>query len=142
MSINVGKGEVFQYFDELRQAIELARKYILFVDPYMDAEFVAKYIPLVAKGASIRLLGAKMMASLVPAVQLIVQQEGLNVSVKSSSGLHDRYVFVDGLACYQSGASFKDGAKKAATTLTQITDAFPAVLQTYESIWTTATLNL
>lgn len=37
--------------------------------------------------------------------------------------LGDRYVFVDGKACYQSGASFKDGAKLTPTTLTQITDA-------------------
>jgi hypothetical protein len=43
---------------------------------------------------------------------------------------------VDGLSCFQSGASFKDGAKKAPTTLTQITDAFTAVLETYEQLWT------
>ena len=48
-------------------------------------------------------------------------------------------LFVDGLAGYQSGASFKDGAKKAPTTLTQITDAFSVVLATYEQLWAQAT---
>ena len=39
---------------------------------------------------------------------------------------HDPSLFIDGSSCYQSGASFKDGAKNAPTTLTQITDAFQA----------------
>ena len=47
-------------------------------------------------------------------------------------------MIVDQAACYQSGASFKDGAKKAPTTLTQITDAFPVVLQIYEDLWSQA----
>jgi hypothetical protein len=50
----------------------------------------------------------------------------------------NRYVFVDRLSCYQSGASFKDGAKSAPTTLTQITDAFAPVLKTNEDIWSRA----
>ena len=51
------------------------------------------------------------------------------------SDLHDRYVFVDEARCYQSGASFKDGAKKSLTTLTQITDIFDEVFQAYQRMW-------
>jgi hypothetical protein len=142
LSLSVNKGAVFHYFDELRQVIELARKDLLFVDPYLDTEFVSRYLPLVAKGASVRLLGRERITTLVSAAQLIAQQDGLAVSVRSSPGLHDRYLFVDGAACYQSGASFKDGAKKAATTLTQITDAFAPVLDTYEQLWVAATPHL
>jgi hypothetical protein len=61
--------------------------------------------------------------------------------MRSAPGFHDRYVIVDGAACYQSGASFKDGAKAAPITLTQITDAFPAVLQTYQDLWTRANVE-
>lgn len=139
LSLNVNKGAVFYYFDELRQVIALARKDLLFVDPYLDAELVSRYLPLVAEGVTVRLLGDKKIASLVPASQLFVQQNALIVVVRSSTGLHNRYVFVDSAACYQSGASFKDGAKNAATTLTQITDAFTAVLETYENLWASAT---
>jgi hypothetical protein len=60
------------------------------------------------------------------------------VTVRSTSGLHDRYMFIDKSSCYQSGASFKDGAKYAPTSLTQITDAFDAVWQTYNKLWDTA----
>jgi len=63
------------------------------------------------------------------------------ISVRSAGGFHDRYVFVDGAACYHSGASFKDGAVKAPTTLTQITDAFSAVLKTYEDVWAVGTVE-
>jgi len=55
--------------------------------------------------------------------------------VRSTDKIHDRYVFVDNAECFQSGASFKEGAGKAGTTLTQITDAFPAMLETYEDLW-------
>ena len=71
----------------------------------------------------------------MPAVNMFAQQAGTVINVRSALGFHDRYVFVDRAACYQSGASFKDGAKSAPTTLTQITDAFQAVLQTYEDLW-------
>jgi hypothetical protein len=60
------------------------------------------------------------------------------VSIRSATGLHDRYVFIGKASCFQSGASFKDGAKQAPTTLTQITDAFNAIWETYEEVWKAA----
>lgn len=142
LSVVVAKGGVFEYFDELRRVVELARTDVLFVDPYLDAEFVPRYLPFVAKGAAVRLLGREKIPALVAAVGLFAAQHGLSAAVRSSGGLHDRYVLIDGSECYQSGASFKDGAKKAGTTLTQITDAFAGVRDTYEALWTSGTVHL
>ena len=128
---------VFEYFDEIRKIIELARQ-DLFVDPYLDAEFVSRYLPNVAAGVTIRLLAREKLATLLPAVGAFVQQTGAAVEIRSAPYFHDRYVFVDRVSCYQSGASFKDGAKSAPTTLAQITDAFVPVLKTYEDIWNRA----
>ena len=61
---------------------------------------------------------------------MLTKQSQSSITVKSASNFHDRYLFVDGKACYQSGASFKDGARNA-----QITDAFTAVRDTYEAVW-------
>lgn len=141
-STNIASGSVFDYFDEIRKAIELAKSDVLFVDPYLDAEFVSRYLPAVSQGACIRLLARERMASLVPAATLYQQQSSTTIAVRSAPGFHDRYLFVDRTVCYQSGASFKDGAKKAPTTLTQINDAFQGVLTTYETLWSGATVHL
>jgi hypothetical protein len=138
LSMVVDRGMVFDYFDELRKIIEPARQDVFFVDPYLDADFVSRYLPHVAGGANVRLLTREKLPTLMPAVRAFVQQSSAAVEVRSAAGFHDRYIFVDRSACYQSGASFKDGGRTAPTTLTQITDAFVAVLQTYEAVWASA----
>ncbi len=137
-NVAVGQGMVFDYFDEIRKAIELATQDLLFVDPYLDAEFVSRYLPHVQAGVTVRLLANKKLAKLLPAVEAFVKQHGARIEVRAALNFHDRYLFVDRSTCYQSGASFKEGASKAPTTLTEITDAFRPVGQTYEDLWSGA----
>jgi hypothetical protein len=139
VNVAIGQGLVFDYFDELRKPISLAKSDLLFVDPYLDADFVSRYLPSVSGGVTIRLLGNKLMKSLVPAARMFAAQTNAKVEIRSTKKIHDRYIFVDQQMCFQSGASFKDGGRITPTTITQIIDAFPAVLQTYERIWTEAT---
>lgn len=109
---------------------------------YLDAEFVSRYLPHVAEGVSIRLLGGpKKRATLLPAVDSFAQQAGRPVAVRVAGGLHDRYLFIDEAVCYLSGASFKDGARNAPAVLTQITDAFDAMWDTYQRRWNDSTLG-
>ncbi len=135
LSVAVGTGGVFDYFDEIRKILESANEDVFFIDPYLDAEFVARYLPNIKDCATIRLLGREKLKTLIPAVEAYSTQSSHNVEVRSAQGFHDRYVFIDHIKCYQSGASFKDGAKKSPTTLTQITDAFTAMHTTYEDLW-------
>jgi hypothetical protein len=137
-NVAVAQGMVFDYFDEIRRSIELAKQDLLFVDPYLDAEFVSRYLPYVAAGVTVRLLARQRLTTLLPAVDTFARQAGIKKEVRSAPHFHDRYIFAEKVSCYQSGASFKDGAKKAPTTLTQITDAFPAVRKTYEDLWSGA----
>jgi hypothetical protein len=141
LSVPVPHGQIFDYFDEIRRIIEMAKQDLLFVDPYLDAEFVSRYLSHVSKGVTIRLLAREKVATLLPAIDLFAKQSESMIQVRSAPHFHDRYVFVDRNACYQSGASFKDGAKSAPTTLTQITDAFAAMLQTYEDLWSKAKIE-
>ena len=136
ISVSIPHKKVFEYFDEIRKVLELARQDVLFVDPYLDAEFVSRYLPIIEAGVSIRLLARERLTTLLPSVDLFGNQNGATVHVRSAPNFHDRYFFVDGVSCYQSGASFKDGAKSAPTTLTQIVDAFAAMRKTYEDLWT------
>lgn len=139
VSVGVAAGRVFEYFDELRKLIEAARSDLLIVDPYLDAEFVSRYLPFVTTGTQVRLLARERLSTLKPAVAAFVAQSGISIEVRTVSGFHDRYLIVDGQACYQSGASFKDGAKTTPTVLAQITDAFKSVQSAYEKLWASAT---
>lgn len=134
-SIAINSGMVFEYFDELRKIIETAKIEAYFIDPYIDAEFVSRYLPFTDPATKIRILTREKITTLLPSMSAFAAQHPRNIEIRSEPTFHDRYLIVDGLACYQSGASFKDGAKKSPTTLTQITDAFEAVRETYEGLW-------
>lgn len=138
LSVGIPAGRVFEYFDELRKLIETARSDLFLVDPYLDAEFVGRYMPFVPTGTQVRMLARACISTLKPAVASFVAQSGLAIEVRTIGGFHDRYLLVDKQACYQSGASFKDGAKKTPTVVVQITDAFSNVQATYEQLWASA----
>jgi hypothetical protein len=57
-------GKVFDYFDEVRKIIEPAASDVLFVDPYLDADFVARYLPHVRVGTPVRLLTRERLSAL------------------------------------------------------------------------------
>jgi hypothetical protein len=139
LSVGVPAGRVFEYFDELRRLVEAAKSDLLIIDPYLDAEFVSRYLPFVSPSTTVRMLARERVATLKPATQAFAAQSGLSVEIRTVGGFHDRYLIVDRQACYQSGASFKDGAKKTPTVLVQITDAFATVHATYEQLWASAT---
>ena len=142
LNVAVASSMVFDYFDEIRKVIEVAKSDILFVDPYLDSDFVSRYLPHITLGVHIRLLAREKLQTLLPAAELFVAQNKAKLEIRSAPNFHDRFVFIDESDCYQSGASFKDGAKKAPTTITQITDAFAAVFQTYQEIWRDAKVEL
>lgn len=111
-TVAVPDGMVFDYFDELRKIIELAKQDVLFVDPYLDAEFVSRYLPHVASGVTIRLLAREKSATLLPAVDAFSRQTGRTIQVRSAANFHDRYLLVDRISCYQSGASSRMGQNR------------------------------
>jgi hypothetical protein len=144
LSVAVGQGMVYEYFEEIRKLIELATQEVFFVDPYLDAEFVSRYLPLVQAGTTIRLLmgnDPRKLSALLPAVDLFIQQNSHPVEIRSNAGIHDRYLFVDKTSCYHSGASFKDGAKKAGAIISQVTDAFKPTWDSYDALWTSAKIE-
>ena len=136
--IVIEAGKTYQYFEEIRRIVELSTSEIFFIDPFVDAEFVSKYLPHVKEGVKVRILTKKCISVLIPAVKAFADQNKINIEVKSAQELHDRYAITDKKNCYQSGASFKDGAKNAPTSLVEIHDVFPAILTAYEDIWSKA----
>lgn len=140
--IMIEAGNTYQYFEEIRRLIELSTSELFFIDPYINANFVSKYLTHVKEGVKIRILTKEYISTLTPAIKAFIDQYNIGVEVRSAKELHDRYLITDRKNCYQSGASFKDGAKNAPTTLVEIHDVFPAVLASYELIWNEASVEL
>ena len=141
LSIVVEQGQPFDYFDEVRKLLVTAQNEVFFVDPYLSAEFVSRYFPHLQSGIRVRLLGKNDLSALLSAVDLAAQQYHLQVAVRSGRTIHDRFVFLDGKRGFNSGASFKDGARLSPTIVTEITDTLLAVQATYEQLWSTATVQ-
>lgn len=141
ISVVVGTGSVFDYFDEIRKILEAATSDIFIIDPYLDVEFVSRYLGSVKDNVNVRMLAREKLNTLIPSAQAFTQQHGTVIEIRSCAGFHDRFIIIDNSSCYQSGASFKDGAKKSPTTLTQITDAFTATQKTYEDLWANADIK-
>src|SRR5579859_2332469 len=80
-SVAIGRGMIFDYFDEIRKYIELARNDLLFVDPYLDAEFVSRFLLLVREGVTVRLLAREKLQTLLPAVDALSQQSKLVIQI-------------------------------------------------------------
>lgn len=139
-SVAVNKGMVFDYFDALRRIIEEAQSELLFIDPYLDADFVPRYLGFLKPGVKVRLLARERLKTLTPAVRAYAAQHNLSCEVRLGSGFHDRFLFVDGARGFMSGASFKDGGIKSPTVLVELTDTFHNVLGTYEGIWEASAL--
>jgi uncharacterized protein YjiS (DUF1127 family) len=96
---------------------------VLFIDPYIDATFVTRYLPQVPQAVGVRLLTAeRQAAALRQSLNLYQQQHGTvaELRVVPDRSLHDRHLIIDRRDVYQSGASFKDGARNAPTSINQI----------------------
>lgn len=132
----IGQEQPFLYFDTLRKIIEEASSDVFFVDPYLNADFVSRYLPHVRDGVSIRLLGREKITALRSAAAAFGQEhQRITIEVRSSDKMHDRWVFIDKKRCFLSGASFKDGASRTTTIITENVDAFAATYTTYENLW-------
>lgn len=143
-STAVDQGARFRYFDEITKIVQTAQSELYFVDPFLNNDFLTRYVEPLTKNLKIRLLGKKVaeLSTLVQGCKLLNAQGSLKIEIRSTASIHDRYVFVDGKNCFMSGASFKDGAINASTVIVEIVDAFDAMKASYESIWSSAKLEL
>jgi hypothetical protein len=136
-SVAVPGARPLEYYDVVRRLLETALTDILFVDPYIGADFVSRYLPHVRAGVTVRLLTRKFLTKVVPSVEMLVRQQCVSVEIRQSAS-HDRYVFIDRKECYHSSASFQDGGKSTAALLSQVIDAFADTHRIYESEWASA----
>jgi hypothetical protein len=66
-------------------------------------------------------------------------QHALNVEVRTSSGIHGRFLCVDSARSFLVDASFKDAAKSAPAALIELTDTAATSLAQYQQLWLSGT---
>ena len=132
----------FQYFEWIKDIVKTAIEDVFIVDPYLNEEVLIKFCVYAKTGVGIRLLGESYMSTLQPAAEALNKQRGGAVSLRKSSGLHDRYIFIDRSRCFISGASFKDDPQISASHLAEVIDAAAELLALPEAAWTKAAARL
>ena len=145
----IGHGYVFDYLDTMRKIIGQAKTDIMFVDRYLNGDFVSQFLPLVGAGVSIRLLSRRArntetsLGALISMSQAFSNQHDTRIEIRTSSEHHQRYVFLDRASGYESGSSFKDGPLTAGTTIKELDGSiFTELLGIHESLWQDGTVEL
>jgi hypothetical protein len=72
--IMIEAGGTYQYFEEIRRLIELSTSEIFFIDPYINADFVSKYLVHIKDGVRVRILTKEYIPTLIPAVKAFIDQ--------------------------------------------------------------------
>lgn len=131
-----GPGAVYDFFKALNELVGSATKSVFIVDPYMDNSIFDGYLSNIGSSIAARLLVSRNSDSIKVAAEAFRQQRGAEISVRRSSAIHDRIIFIDSAQCWVLGASIKDAAAKKPTNLAPISsDVAPEKLRIYEELW-------
>lgn len=128
-------------YTEIRAILQTARKSIDVVDPYVDQSILTLLASAVQSGMALRLLTSKVPPDLpVELVKWRAQYGTASLATRTTREFHDRFVVLDGRACWHIGCSIKDAGGKA-FMLSQIEDDQnrDALLKQLDSAWSKGT---
>jgi hypothetical protein len=144
-SMKVTREGVFfsgQYFDALlrvRDILAQAKKSIVIIDGYVN-EDVLNLVSGKDKSVEVKILTKNVSASLNTAAIAFNKQYG-NLSIRSSSVFHDRFVIIDNKEFYHFGASIKDlGNRGFMFSLIEESFVIDALRQQFNQEWANATV--
>ena len=134
-------------FASVGKVMQLAKRDILIVDPYMDEKVVTDFAALAPDNVRVRLMtdGADHKPSFKPAVERWHQQfptRALEARLAPAKSLHDRYIFLDGQSVWAVSQSFNFLAGRSPATIVEDKDGENAAKKVayFESAWASATL--
>jgi hypothetical protein len=113
-----------------------SRSEILVIDPYVNEDLLDMFAGL-DPSVKIRVLTEHLKGDFKLAFRKLQQQRG-GIEVRCSSQFHDRFIVIDGRACYQLGGSINQAGAKA-TVIGIKSDAIrDRVMREAESTWSLA----
>ena len=137
MEIFVSKGEVFTAFRALQQILQQARSEVIIIDPYVDVQ-VLDHIAALDPVIKVQLITEHIKGMFRAAYAKLMQQRG-NLEVRTAAHFHDRFVILDGSACYQLGSSINHLESKAIVIDRKGANVRDKILAEFAQIWASAT---
>jgi hypothetical protein len=134
--IFIPKGEVFTAYRAIKNIMSQAQAEILVIDPYVDEDLLDMFAGLDAS-VKIRVLTEHLKGDFRLALRKLQQQRG-GVEVRCSAQFHDRFIVLDGRACYHLGASINHAGAKATVISTKSDATRDRVIAEAESAWLSA----
>jgi hypothetical protein len=134
----IAKGEVYTAYRTIKNIMSQGQNEILVIDPYVGEDLLDMFAGL-DPSVKIRVLTEHLKGGFKLALRKLQQQRG-GIEVRCSSQFHDRFIVVDGKACYRLGGSINYAGAKA-TVIGMKSDAIRhRVIAEAENAWSSATL--
>jgi hypothetical protein len=133
-------GDEYGFYRDLSDLIAKAENDILIVDAYVDENIFDLYASKVSPGVTLRILTRKVGSNFDPIAKMYAKSKPL--SVKITSDIHDRQVFIDHRG-WIVGQSIKDAAKKKPTYVVELSEPLlTASRDIHHAIWSKAVTTI
>lgn len=107
----IPKGEVYTAYRTIMSIMSQVRSELLVIDPFVDEDLLDMFAGL-DPSVKIRVLTEHLKGNFKLAFRKLQQQRG-GIEARCSPQFHDRFVIIDGRACYQLGGSINHAGAKA-----------------------------
>jgi hypothetical protein len=129
------KGQVYDFYKDIRDITNQAKNEVFLVDAYPDEEILNLYLDKTPAGIKIRILTNKPQGNFLTVSQKFKMKPGVNFEVRTSKDCHDKLFFIDD-SCWVMGQSLKDAGKKP-TYLVKI-ESHQLFRKVFEDLWAQA----
>lgn len=131
-------GDVYRFFTDLKNIVNIAKKGLIIIDPYFDGAAFDAYLSAVSPNITVRILADRYAADVATYVHKHRLQYNSLLELRSSKELHDRLILVDDDSAWIMGGSIKDAGKKATYLIPLASPIAAAKKSIYTDIWNRA----
>jgi hypothetical protein len=133
-------GDAYEFYRDVSSLFAAATREIFIVDAYLDENVFDLYLAKIPTGTPVRLLTGNLGKDVLAVATLYAK--GKPLQLRTSNGVHDRVVFIDGRG-WLIGQSIKDAAHKKPTTVSELLAPRLTIFRSaHEKLWTAATVAI
>ncbi len=133
IEVFVSKGEVYTAFRALQRIFQQARSAVVIIDPYVD-EQALDHVAALDSSIKVQLITEHIKGNFKAAYTKLLQQRG-NLEARVADYFHDRFIILDGAACYQLGSSINHLGAKATVIDRKSGTVRDKILSDFARLW-------